>query len=99
MSEKPRVGDVGTIITIDMNTIVTSATALNFAVRKPSYPTTGGEENWTPVVYNSNHLRYINVTGDFDEEGIYEIVPSLTLGSWSGSADPVSFRVYGIREE
>ena len=96
---KPRVGDVGTAIIIDMGVSVSGATNLNFAVRKPSYPITGGEEDWTPAEYNTDYLRYVSVTGDFDEEGIYEIVPSLTLGSWTGSADPVSFRVYGIRED
>ena len=99
MSEKPRVGDVGTPITLDMGTDISGATGLDFEVRKPSYPDTGGVENWTPTVYNSNYLRYTNVTGDFDEEGVYEIVPGLTLGLWVGHGNPVSFRVYGLREE
>jgi len=96
---KPRVGDIGTAIVVDMGVDISSATGLDFAVRKPSYPATGGEESWTPTVYNTNYLRYIITTGDFDEEGMYEIVPSLTVGSWTGSADPVSFYVYGIRED
>ena len=99
MSTKPRVGDIGTIITIDMSTTITGATGLNFAVRKPSYPDTGGEEDWTPIIDGTTDLIYTVQTGDFDEEGEYEIVPSLTLGAWDGSGDPVSFRVYGIRED
>lgn len=96
---KPRIGDIGTAIIVDMGVDISAATGLDFEVRKPSYPATGGEESWTPTVYLTNYLRYIVTTGDFDEEGDYEIVPSLTLGSWSGSADPVYFRVYGIRED
>lgn len=96
---KPRVGDIGTAIIVDMGVDISAATGLDFAVRKPSYPTTGGEESWTPLVYNTNYLRYIITTGDFDEEGPYEIVPSLTLGAWTGSADPVNFYVYGVRED
>lgn len=95
----PRIGDIGTEILVDMGVVITGATNLNFAVRKPSYPTTGGEEDWTPTVSGTNYLRYLVATGDFDEEGVYEIVPSLTLGTWVGSADPVEFRVYGLRED
>lgn len=95
----PRINDIGTAIVVDMGIDISGATGLNLVVRKPSYPTTGGEESWVPSIYNSNYLRYIITTGDFDEEGTYEIVPNLTLGSWSGHGDPVSFRVYGIREE
>jgi len=95
----PRIGDVGTEILVDMGATITGATGLNFEVRKPSYPTTGGEENWTPTISGTDSLTYTIGTGDFDEEGTYEIVPSLTLGAWSGSADPVSFKVYGLRED
>lgn len=95
----PRIGDVGTEILIDMGVAITGATGLNLEVRKPSYPDTGSEEDWTPTISGTDYLRYVIETGDFDEEGIYEIVPSLTLGSWAGSADPVSFRVYGLRED
>lgn len=95
----PRVGDIGTYIVIDMGTDVSAATNLIFKVRKPSYPDTGSEEDWVPSVYNTNYLRYQVVTGDFDEDGVYEIVPQLTLGGWSGHGDPVWFKVYGLREE
>jgi hypothetical protein len=99
MSDKPRIGDVGTEIIIDMGVDITGATGLDFAIYKPSWPATGGLVNWTPTVYNSNYLRYIVVTGDFDEEGDYEVVPALTLGGWSGHGDPAYFRVFGIRED
>ena len=99
MSEKPRLGDVGTTITVNMGTTITGATDLNFAVRKPSYPITGGEEDWTPTIDGATDLIYTVQTGEFDEEGVYEIVPQLTLGAWSGSGNPVSFRVYGPRED
>lgn len=95
----PRIGDVGTEILVDMGTVITGATGLNFEVRKPSYPDTGSVDDWACAISGTNYLRYVIETGDFDEEGIYEIVPSLTLGSWAGSADPVSFKVYGLREE
>jgi hypothetical protein len=95
----PRVGDVGTAIIVDMGVGLTGATDYNFAVRKPSYPDSGSEEDWQPEPYGATSLRYIVGTGDFDEVGVYEIVPELTVGDWSGSGDPVSFRVYGVREE
>ncbi len=99
MAVVPRIGDVGTEIIVDMQTDVTSATGLSFDVRKPSYPETGGTDTWTPVAYNTNYLKYTIQTGDLDEEGTYWIVPKLTLGTWKGAGDPVSFRVYGLFEE
>jgi hypothetical protein len=95
----PRVGDIGTAIIVDMGVDLTGSTDWEFDVRKPSYPETGSEDTWVPEIYDGQSLRYIVETGDFDEIGTYEIVPRGTVDEWSGSGDPVSFRVYGTREE
>jgi hypothetical protein len=99
MAVVPRVDDIGTEIIVDMQVTITGATGLSFDVRKPSYPETGGTDTWVPSIYNVQYLRYVIQTGDLDEEGTYWIVPKLTLGTWSGAGDPVSFKVYGLFEE
>jgi len=61
-----------------------------FNVKKPD----GTMVTWTPSIFGTNYLRYYSVSGDLDSAGIWTIQPSLTLGTWTGSCNPVTFKVY-----
>jgi hypothetical protein len=69
---------------------ISSATVHNLLVRKPS----GVEVTWAASIVGENILRYVTVSGDLDEEGMYYVTPQLTIGSWSGQGTPGSFTVY-----
>lgn len=87
---KVYVGDVGTIIEIDMGEDISTATNLKLIVQKPNMT----EVEWIPTIYGTNYLRYKTVANDLNTDGRYMINPVLTLGEWSGSADTVFFDVF-----
>jgi len=82
--------DVGTIIKIDMQEVITGATALKFYVRKPQ----GGEEVWVPTIDGTEYLKYTVQAGEQDELGTYKIQPALTLGGWTGRGNTIKHKVY-----
>lgn len=83
-------GDVGTKIKVDMGESMVGATALSFEIQKPNQkPVT-----FTPVTINGNFLEYITVANDIDLVGDWDMNPKLTLGSWSGLGETVSFEVF-----
>ena len=86
------VNDIGVVIEIDMGESLNAATNLKLEVRKPD----NTKVEWTPTVYGEgfNYLRYITVANDLNLAGVWKIQPSLTLGSWSGLADTVSFEIF-----
>lgn len=86
------VGDIGTYIILDMQVDISLATNLNFKVVKPDET----EEDWEPEIYNERYLRYQTVEGDLNVSGRYDIQPSLTIGDWTGSGNPVKFIVYPL---
>lgn len=89
--EKVFVGDVGTLVEIDMQDGMTGATDISFQVRKPN----GNDAVWTPITVNNiTFLRYTAVVGDWDQEGNFIIQPRLTLGGWTGLGNPVTVEVF-----
>ena len=84
------VGDIGTIIEIDMQQDISTATSVALYVKKPD--TT--EVTWTPTVYNNNYLRYTLVSGDVDIAGVYKIQPYVEFTDWKGMGNTVEFTVY-----
>ena len=89
---RPYVGDIGTIIEVDMATDISDATIYTFKVIKGDGSTT----TWTPTIYNDNYLRYIVATDDFDVAGTYVLQPYLRFADWSGYGDTVFFKVYEL---
>lgn len=89
---KAYVGDIGTAIEIDVQENISTATNLKFNVLKPDDTVV----QWTPTLLGDNRtLRYITtLAADFSVPGVYKIQVGLTLGSWSGKCDTVSFEVY-----
>lgn len=91
--DKIYVGDVGTVIKIDMQTDVSAATTTNFLVRNK-----GGDATWTATVdsNNDNVLEYTTVTDDFDVAGTYFIQPYIVTTSWSGRGRTATLEVYEV---
>ena len=59
--EKPFVADVGTIVSVDMDFDCSSATDVEFYVRKPD----GSEVTWTPAIVSGGRtLEYYIASGD-----------------------------------
>lgn len=110
MANKPKKGDVGTIIELDMQEDVSTATqhsdevtgsGIVFLVTKPS----GASVKWTNcAIYQNNYFRYTTVADDLDEasEGFsdepYLITPKFALGSWEGHGDTVKMYVYDTEQ-
>jgi len=94
IAQKIYVGNIGTIIDIDMGEDVSQATELSWNIRRPD----GGETTWTPQVYDTTFLRYVLQVGDVSLAGVYHIQPKLTLGSWVGFGSAVELRVYALFE-
>jgi len=90
MAGRIHVGDVGTKITLDLETDLTLATAALIKYRKPS----GAEGQWTATVTETTKLSYTLQEGDLDEVGLWEIQPYVELPDWKGHGSVVRFYVY-----
>ena len=84
------VGDIGTELLINLQRDITTATNYSLSVRKPD----GTTVTWTPSIYNVKYLRYITINGDFNQDGIYQIQPQLTIGTWTGSGAICKIEVF-----
>lgn len=82
--------DIGTIILINMNTDISTATGISLSIRKPD----GSTDTWTPTISNTYYLRYTIQSGDLDQAGKYSVQPNLTLGTWTGKGQSISFTVH-----
>ena len=109
MSNKPKKGDIGTIIELDMREDVSGAAehsgesgnGIVFVITKSSGATT----TWTNcIAYQSNFFRYTTVDGDLDEASgdlddvPYKITPKFAMGGWEGHGDTVEMYVYDVEE-
>ena len=83
------VGDVGTVILIDMQEDISAATIHTIKVRKD-----GGDSVWAASIYNSNYLRYIVVADDFNEAGTYYLQPYLEFTGWQGLGETITIEIY-----
>ena len=90
MSDKPYVGDIGTVIIVNCGSAITGATTKDLKVKKPD----GTIVTWTAEIYLINYLRYVIVDGDFNQEGMYYLQASVVVGGWTGLGETVDFRVY-----
>jgi hypothetical protein len=96
MADRIYVGEVGTIIDVDMGVDISLASAYELRVRKPD----GTEVIWAPAILSGGQtLEYITETGDLDIAGDWIIQPWLEIGTWIGYGDPVNLVVYSIYSE
>lgn len=97
---KPYIGDIGTIIEIDMQEDLTSWTGLKYYVDKPKAAGGREEKTWTAAqkgagAADKNILTHTVVLTEFDAPGKYYIQPYGDNGSgWKGRGDTISFMVY-----
>lgn len=109
MANKPKKGDDGTIIELEMMEDVSAAeehsgetgNGIVFIVTKPS----GATDKWLNcTVYQVEFLRYAAVAADLDEasadhdDAPYRITPKFKLGSWEGHGDTIEMYVYDTEE-
>jgi len=85
------VGDVGTVILVNMGEDISGATTTNLIVLKPGDST---EYTWSGSVYNDNYLKYTTLSGNISVEGEYKLQPYIVLSTWSGKGETVTIRVY-----
>lgn len=88
-SSKYYVGDIGTEILVDTGSDISTATSVSLKVQKPS----GKEAVWVGTVYDTDYIRYVVKTGDFNEVGTYRVQAYVTLPSWSGLGDTAVFTI------
>jgi len=93
-TNKVYVGDIGTIIYVDVKETITSATVLQLKVKKPDEI----EYTWAASLEGTTKLKYVAISGDFNQEGIYYLQAYVELPSWKGRGETVSFRVYDTYE-
>ena len=86
------VGDIGTEIIVDTCSDITSATVSNLKVEKPD----GTLHTWTGTVYETTHIRYVVVDGDFDQVGLYLVQAYVEMPGWSGLGNTAEFKVTAV---
>jgi len=94
MRTKPYVGDVGTVITVNTKTNLTTATLLQLHVLKPD----GTQVIWNGTLYNTKYIRYTTGGDDLDISGDYRLQAYVELPLWRGHGDATTFRVYDLYE-
>jgi hypothetical protein len=92
LMSKMYVGDIGTIIILDVGITVASATSYSFKVIKPS----GVIQDWTCTVNSTTSFKYATQNGSLNESGIYHIQAYATYPDWNGRSDTISFEVYDL---
>jgi hypothetical protein len=89
MANKYYVGDIGTVIDVDLGENISTATSVAFSILKPD----GTTETWEAEIYADNYLRYATQEGDLDQAGTYKIQPLITLLAWSGRGETAEFEI------
>ena len=90
MANKSYVGDIGTVIEVNMGDDISAADLVELHVKKPD----GSLDEWTGTIYNSNYIKYTIIEGDFSVAGVYTINPYLEFAAWQGSGEPVTIYIY-----
>ena len=83
------VGDVGTLVLVDVKSDITTGTVFKMKILKPL----GGEAEWTATREGQTRMKYNIVAGDWDEPGHYKLQAYVETPSWIGRGDTVSFFV------
>ena len=94
MANKPYIGDIGTIIEIDMGEDISFASLVELHVKKSG---SGALAKWVGTIYNNNFIRYTTIEGDFDQSGVYLINPYIEIGSWKGYGELALSKEYKFK--
>ena len=84
MTSKTYVGDIGTVITLDCGTDISTATARSIEVRKPN----GESVTWPASASGTTAITYTILDGDLDVAGSWTLQAHVTLstGEWLGES-------------
>ena len=99
--EKVYVGDLGTIIEIDMQESLASWSNMTIKIKRASNgSTTTLDGIQKPGDGNGNILQVTTslVTSVFTVDGLYYVTPYGEVASWKGHGETVQFFVYPIYE-
>ena len=86
------VGDVGTVLLVNVCTDITAATLAALDISKPD----GTTVRWVGSVYNTTYISYVVQSGDFDQTGEYRVQSYVELPSWTGHGDLDRFKVRSL---
>lgn len=90
MAGKMYVGDVGTVIYVDCGVSIATATDVRLKIKKPDRT----EHEWIGTIYNDKFIKYVIVSGDFDQKGKYYVQAHVQTPTWLGSGETTTFTVY-----
>ena len=90
MGNKIYVGDIGTVIILDTNETISSATTTDIKVKKGD----GTIVTWTGSLSGNDSVTYTVVDGDLSCSGIYKIQAYVVMPIWSGLGETAEFQVY-----
>lgn len=82
-------GDTGTVIQLDTQSDISSATLVKIKVRKPS----GVILDWIGALQGTTAIRYVTQANDLDESGVYKLQGYVESPAWCGSSDITSMQV------
>lgn len=79
------VGDVGTIIELDVGTDVTAATRMEIRATKPD----GTKVAWTASLASGETtvIAYVTQDGDLDQAGAWKLQAYVELPGWKGRGE------------
>ena len=94
MGNKIYIGDIGTLITLDTNENISTATVTNIKVRKGD----GTISTWTGSLSGTDSVQYTIVADDLNCAGTYKVQAYIEMPDWSGSGETAEFRVHNAFE-
>lgn len=90
MGSKVYVGDIGTVITLNTNETISTATTTDIKVKKGDGTTT----TWTGSLSGTDSVQYTIVADDLSCAGIYKVQAYIVMSGWSGLGETAEFQVY-----
>lgn len=85
----PFLNDVGTLISIDVQEDISTATHMSIKFKKPD----GTYGSWPAFLEGLGAVQYITVNGDLDQVGVWYLQVYIEMPSWKGHSDITSIRV------
>ena len=85
----PFLGDVGTLISIDVQQDISTATEVSIKFKKPN-GTTG---SWPAYLEGLGAVQYITVQGDLDQVGTWYLQAYVNMPTWRGHSSILSMTV------
>ena len=90
MTDKVYKNDIGTAIILDTTENITAQTVLKILYQKPS----GTVGEWAATVFQTTKARYVTISGDLNEKGLWYLQIYLEIPAWKGYGETVEMYVY-----